>query len=57
LFGSKIRKLPLFSSFSSILDCEMQLNEYIFMFLLERTLSLDELQFNYGKQRKLKELL
>jgi len=50
LFGSKIRNLPLFSSYSSILDCKKQINKYIFMFLLSETLALDVLQLNTGNK-------
>jgi len=41
-------KLSFFSSFSSILDCEKQINEYIFIFLLSGTLVLDKLQLQYN---------
>ena len=53
-FGSKIRKLSLFSSYSYILDGEKKINKYVFMFLPGGTLALDELQCNNREKKSFK---
>ena len=54
--GGLERFNPL-SSYDSITDFKDYINHYIYMFLLDGTLALNELHFDRGEQRQLNELL
>jgi len=56
LFVRKIRAYNPLSSYDSISDFEDYINHYIYLFLLEGTLTLNELHFKSGEQRQLNEL-
>jgi len=57
LFLKKIREFNPLSSYDSISNFEDYINNYIYLFLLGRTLVLNELHFDSGEQRQLNELL
>ena len=57
LFLKKIREFNPLSSYDSISNFEDYINHYIYLFLLGRTLVLNELHFDSGEQRQLNELL
>jgi len=57
LFIRKIRAFNPLSSYISISYFEYYINHYIYLFLLGRTLVLNELHFDSGEQRQLNELL
>ncbi|OUM66429.1 hypothetical protein PIROE2DRAFT_29096, partial [Piromyces sp. E2] len=57
IFSRKFNESHSTTSLKSIIDFEKYINPFILMFLLSRTLALNELRIDSGERRHLNKLL